>query len=926
MTPWIAAALIPYAPVAPGPDSMLVAGATCWRYEFRASTFAASAQEEPAIASRPDGSFVAIWSSRRQNDGRYGVYTQAFTPLGVADGAETRLGDVTGAHELNPAVACGGDAVWSVRQVFGADGHAGSIVAARIDSGAAPRDVPVNQRGQGHQVDPVVAVNPAGAAAIAWTSVEEVKATPRVCARVLGADGTPLSDEVNLRGGAGGALTASIAAGPDGGFLVVYAKLDEQRRPAGIAARRLDGDGSLVGDEIDVSGSPRASQIEPVVAATGDGYVVAWLDAESDGDDYGVIARRLDRAGAPVDAPFVANTVRAGPQNAAAIAARADGSFAIAWNSSDGAGTGIFAQWFAADGSRVGGEFRVNRRTEGGQELREAAGTQRLTFGPGGELLCIWSGDGGQGDKSGVYVTTIAPQPFELAGRIQGVTPGMAPADAGDRAADPHRPPTFNPDEIELGEREIRTERGVDFGFDAILSTGWTPPDPHIAVGPSDIVAMTNGRISIFNKNGGLLFTDEIEDSFGFWGSVGATGFVFDPEVIYDEMSGRFFAMAAEAFAPGNRSYVLIAVSDDSTAAGSWFKYRFETTGLAGDLFDSPNIGVNEQAVIVTGDGFGITANYPVYIYDKASLLVGSPPAITRSFTLSTSTQSAGVPPQCFAGNLFYLLEHREGFGNDRVRLIAITNGLTTPTVSEFLVPVSSYDDPEDPPQLGSSVRPETFDQRMWSVAYRDGSFWACQHVNSTRVRARWYQIATNGWPSSGTPALVQSGEIDPGGTVRTFFCSITANSNGTAAMCFSRSSPTERLSMGTTYRLECDTPGTFRTMTVQKSSTTPDNSGRWGDYSGIQPDPATPNRFWAIHEYTTGSWRTWISRIDTEVCFIEGDLDGDGDVDLADLSQLLTSFGLCVGDAGYDPAADLDGSGCVDLPDLSALLTNFGL
>lgn len=58
----------------------------------------------------------------------------------------------------------------------------------------------------------------------------------------------------------------------------------------------------------------------------------------------------------------------------------------------------------------------------------------------------------------------------------------------------------------------------------------------------------------------------------------------------------------------------------------------------------------------------------------------------------------------------------------------------------------------------------------------------------------------------------------------------------------------------------------------------------------------------------------------------LAGDLDGDGDVDLGDLSRLLSAFGTCLGDAGFDPAADIDGDGCVGLPDLSALLTNFGL
>jgi uncharacterized membrane protein len=55
------------------------------------------------------------------------------------------------------------------------------------------------------------------------------------------------------------------------------------------------------------------------------------------------------------------------------------------------------------------------------------------------------------------------------------------------------------------------------------------------------------------------------------------------------------------------------------------------------------------------------------------------------------------------------------------------------------------------------------------------------------------------------------------------------------------------------------------------------------------------------------------------------GDVDGDGDVDLGDLSRLLTVFGLCAGDAGFDAAADFDASGCVELSDLAVLLANFG-
>jgi len=58
----------------------------------------------------------------------------------------------------------------------------------------------------------------------------------------------------------------------------------------------------------------------------------------------------------------------------------------------------------------------------------------------------------------------------------------------------------------------------------------------------------------------------------------------------------------------------------------------------------------------------------------------------------------------------------------------------------------------------------------------------------------------------------------------------------------------------------------------------------------------------------------------------IPGDVDGDGDVDLADLAALLSAYGACTGDPDFNPAADFDNSGCVDLADLATLLSNYGV
>jgi hypothetical protein len=55
------------------------------------------------------------------------------------------------------------------------------------------------------------------------------------------------------------------------------------------------------------------------------------------------------------------------------------------------------------------------------------------------------------------------------------------------------------------------------------------------------------------------------------------------------------------------------------------------------------------------------------------------------------------------------------------------------------------------------------------------------------------------------------------------------------------------------------------------------------------------------------------------------GDVDGDQDVDVADLSALLASYGCSFGMACYNPDADWDGDGDVDLTDFSILLSHYG-
>ncbi|MCA9242449.1 MAG: hypothetical protein KDA32_00730 [Phycisphaerales bacterium] len=57
----------------------------------------------------------------------------------------------------------------------------------------------------------------------------------------------------------------------------------------------------------------------------------------------------------------------------------------------------------------------------------------------------------------------------------------------------------------------------------------------------------------------------------------------------------------------------------------------------------------------------------------------------------------------------------------------------------------------------------------------------------------------------------------------------------------------------------------------------------------------------------------------------LRSDINGDGEVGIADLAVLIASFGKCEGEPGYEAQSDLTGDDCVGLEDLSLLLGDFG-
>ena len=55
------------------------------------------------------------------------------------------------------------------------------------------------------------------------------------------------------------------------------------------------------------------------------------------------------------------------------------------------------------------------------------------------------------------------------------------------------------------------------------------------------------------------------------------------------------------------------------------------------------------------------------------------------------------------------------------------------------------------------------------------------------------------------------------------------------------------------------------------------------------------------------------------------GDINGDGIVDITDLTIVAVAYGRFQGEPGYNPDADLNKDGIVDIGDISIVTMNFG-
>jgi len=411
---------------------------------------------------------------------------------------------------------------------------------------------------------------------------------------------------------------------------------------------------------------------------------------------------------------------------------------------------------------------------------------------------------------------------------------------------------------------------GMSFAGADIFDSGFIPPDTMGAIGPDHFVELINGTYAVFDRTDGSLVEQKSLDRF--WSDAGVDPFFysFDPRVLYDVPSGRWFAISADA--PGSSfSEILLAVSNSSDPTDGWIGFRIDADSDNLQWADYPTMGIDADGVYLAANMFAIDSapfELNFWVIPKGDLIAGSIANMTAiegldffdfGFALQpvVDLDGGGLPLPVLAD--FYTPGG----------IIARSNVLgpvTAPSMELGVgIDVDPFDDPLEADQPGSKQNLSTGDARFSSyVLLQEGFIWGVQAVNNGgRDAVRWLRI------DPATDMVAESGVLsDP--DLDLYYPSIAVNDDGDIVIGCSGSGPADFVG---TYAFA----GRFNGTSTAFGSLIPLRPGasdyqlldgigrnRWGDYSATTLDPTDPKRFWTIQEYvlTTDIWGTWITEI----------------------------------------------------------------
>jgi hypothetical protein len=388
---------------------------------------------------------------------------------------------------------------------------------------------------------------------------------------------------------------------------------------------------------------------------------------------------------------------------------------------------------------------------------------------------------------------------------------------------------------------------------------GWSSPsDANAAVGANHVVEMTNGWITIFDKQGHILrgpsSTLDLWQGFAGTCAVSDSG---DPIALYDRLSDRWVLTQMAWNTRDGFAHQCVAVTQGPDPLGAWYRYQFPYSGPN----DYGKIGLWPDAYLFSTF---VTSPYGANVcgFDRIRMLAGAS-ATQQCFPISASDlqpfpadmDGSAPPPAGAAG--YFVSSPNPTLGVYRLHLdwADPSRSSLSPRVAVQVAawsPASSATPVTQPgTSQGLTAAVGTLRHRVAYRNFGDHESIVAAHAvdaNAGVVGMRWYELRPDG---GGGLSVFQQGTLAPDAEHR-FMGSIAMDKNGNVAMAYSVSSSSVYPSLRFAARNASDPPGDL-----------PIGEGRlfegafaqtfgpaWGDYSSLQIDPVDDCTFWYTGSY----------------------------------------------------------------------------
>jgi hypothetical protein len=408
------------------------------------------------------------------------------------------------------------------------------------------------------------------------------------------------------------------------------------------------------------------------------------------------------------------------------------------------------------------------------------------------------------------------------------------------------------------------------------------PPDTMGAIGPNYFVENINSNFAIYTRSGALVSVVSPDTFFDPDGPGTITVSTFDPRILYDHNSGRWFATAMDAggqgasddgelrdgndepppYDPGGRggdeedgeapsgeaNDIILAVSDTSDPTGPWHRYILPVgvpfDGTYHYITDFATLGVDSNGVyfgmtIIGTDNNSTTINDPTFAKIAATplapLLSASPPAFNAltvfQFSNITDMYSSPQPalnydPVGPTAPAFFVASSPNDFANIAYRRLTWSGGVASLSGTSVLT-TPGYGNPLNAPHSGNTgSNIEVSDDRLLMAFVRNGHLWTARNVGVNAAGGSALVDRTGvEWLdtviSGPTLSLNQSGRIfDPAATNPMFYYypSLAVTGQGNMRIAFSGSSATTFVGSFSAGRQASDPPGSTTAPVVVKA------------------------------------------------------------------------------------------------------------